>query len=335
MKKENKPIDTQSKLSRTVAVAYVLNDVYCNEGKNKYIKLNEIMDRVSAHLRSIDQSNDYDNQEKQKNYARQFRRYFIAIERGLVPLDNKPGRNGGYRLSKPIPELALFDEEEITMLSLTLPKSDLVERLKKMPNVGKKLNTALVKGAPSVKADVIYSLMDAIDAIDKHCKLKLIDYKKADGTIINDLIITPVAIRFFKGSYYVVAIPDIKKPEEPRFKDYRLERTTSRVLLETEAGEDYTQEEVDDYTDDGKEKVFGFYRNGQRTKYTIQVKNSQLQRLLNALDDKATEVSHDDKNTTVEVIAYGKSEIISYNYYLMEVKKEATIISERPAPKVK
>ena len=238
MRKEEKQIVDRTRLSNILAVAYVLNRSFCSFPE-RYMKLEEIMKEVSEHLScDLDQPNDV--MEKIEKEKRQFRRYIEAVSASISLVETKEGKNGGYRLKSNIEDIPMFSDEECTLLSLTLAKSDLVGRLKEKPTIGKRLNQELVKAGYSVSEDVLYGLMDTIDAIQRKKKIELINYR-GDKKFYPSLTIAPVAIRWFKGAYYVVCVS--KKADGNAFFWYcRPEKVERRNQLDEENNISYKEE---------------------------------------------------------------------------------------------
>jgi hypothetical protein len=313
MTKENKILVDRTRLSNIMAVAYVLNRSFC-ANPDRYLKLEEIMKEVSEHL-TIDLNQPNDILIKMDSKKRQFRRYIDAVSASIRPVESAIGKNGGYRLTKNIQGLPLFTEEECTMLSLTLPKSDLVAQLKKKPTIEKRLNLELVKAGYTVSSDVLYGLMDAVDAIQRHQMIKLNHYHYGGDKNKNPEV-SPVSIRWFKGAYYVVCVNQDKKDGRIFFTDYRFERAESREFLNKEITISFKESDLEAYVDNN---VFGLHRGkpNELKKYKITVDNYYANRVEESLDHKVKLIEKDELKTTYEVFAYGDGEIKSYLHYLL------------------
>lgn len=323
MAKDDKHLADRTRLSNIIAVAYVLNRSFCANPDRK-MKLEEIMSEVAEHLTNdLDEPNEIlENIDKEK---RQFRRYIEAVSASIVHVESTTGKNGGYRLEKNIQAFPLFTNEECTMLSLTLPRSDLLKKLKEKPSIQGRLNQELVYAGYSINEDVLYGLMDAVDAIERHKKVELINYE-GNKTKHDKLIISPVAIRWFKGAYYVVCVSK-KKDGGIFFWDCRFEKAEAHNPCEEDITIAYSQTDLANYID---EEAFGLHRGdkSERKKYLIETDDEYVNRVQESLDHKVSLVKKENGKTIFEVIAYGKNEIDSYLHALIYCEKPKVRVYE-------
>jgi predicted DNA-binding transcriptional regulator YafY len=260
-----------SKISNTLSMIFYLNE------QTQYVKIKDIADHLEIGEREV-------------------RRYRDDLEMAGFSIENKSGRDGGYKLLHKIKFALGLTQTETLLLNLSVRNNkNVFQALNSTLSMVSKIKQDMIVGDNDISDETLYNLFQIQNAIESK-RLLLIAYQSPRyGT--GTYSIAPYFVRLQRNHYYLFAM------HQDKLKSYDVDR----ILKMEETDVSY---EIDNqlYDKEKNEPAFGIYRGDTKHTVVIEVIGRLNQYIESYFNDKIKVVEEKAKSTTYSFETYNLHE---------------------------